>query len=107
MRVLVAIVTELCTHFILQWYETHNMLCNGMKCIPVLILKSQTFSQPNNFSQMNKFFVSKVFDAFNVFKVSSLLGIRSMDLLDPFSSQLHHVAFDKLKSHTPFPCPAT
>ena len=29
-----------------------------------------------------------------------------MDLLDPFSSQLHHVAFDRLKSHTSFPCPA-
>ena len=44
-------VNELCTHFILQWYETHVMLCNGMKCIPVLILKSQrhTFSQTNNF----------------------------------------------------------
>ena len=59
MRVLVAVVTELCTHLILQWYETHTMLCNGMKCIPVLILKSQrhTFSQTNNFSQINKFFV--------------------------------------------------
>ena len=56
-------VTELCTHFILQWYETHTMLCNGMKCIPVLILKSQrhTFSQTNNFSQINKFFVTSVF----------------------------------------------
>ena len=41
-------------------YETHTMLCNGMKCIPVLILKSQrhTFSQTNNFSQINKFFVN-------------------------------------------------
>ena len=59
LRVLVAMVTKLCTHFILQWYETHTMLCNGMKCIPVLILKSQrhTFSQTNNFSQINKFFV--------------------------------------------------
>ena len=59
LRVLVAMVTELCTHFILQWYETHTMLCNCMKCIPVLILKSQrhTFSQTNNFSQINKFFV--------------------------------------------------
>ena len=47
------------THFILQWYETHTMLCNDMKCIPVLILKSQIhkFSQTNNFSQINKFFV--------------------------------------------------
>ena len=30
-----------------------------------------------------------------------------MDFLDPFSSQLYHVAFDRLKSHTPYPCPAT
>ena len=58
-RVLVAMVNELYTHFILQWYETHTMLCNGMECIPVLILKSQRhkFSQTNNFSQINKFFV--------------------------------------------------
>ena len=58
-EVIVAMVTKLCTHSFLQWYETHTMLCNGMKCIPVLILKSQrhTFSQTNNFSQINKFFV--------------------------------------------------
>ena len=30
-----------------------------------------------------------------------------MDILDPFSCQLHHIAFDRLKSHTPFPCPGT
>ena len=59
LSVLVAMVTELCTHFILHWSETHTILCNGMKCIPVLILKSQRheFSQTNNFSQINKFFV--------------------------------------------------
>ena len=39
-------------------YSFHS--CNDMKCIPVLILKSQrhTFSQTNNFSQINKFFVT-------------------------------------------------
>ena len=60
MRVLVAMVTKLCTHSFLQWYETHTMLCNSIKCIPVLILKSQrhTFSRTNNFSQINKFFVN-------------------------------------------------
>ena len=50
---------------------------------------------------------SKVFNAFNVFKDSSLYGIWSMDLLDPFSCQLHHIAFDRLKSHTPLPCQGT
>ena len=30
-----------------------------------------------------------------------------MDLLDPFSCQLHHIAFDRLKSHYPLPCPGT
>ena len=50
---------------------------------------------------------SKVFNAFNVFKVSSLQGIWSMDLIDPFPCQLHHIAFDRLKSHTPLPCPGT
>ena len=28
-----------------------------------------------------------------------------MDLLDPFSCQLHHIAFDRLKSHTPTSLP--
>ena len=43
----------------MQWYESHTMFCNVMKCIPVLSLKIQrhTFSQTNNFSQINKFFV--------------------------------------------------
>ena len=50
---------------------------------------------------------SKVFDAFNVFKVSSLYGIWSMDLYYSFSCQLHHVAFNRLKAHTPLPCPGT
>ena len=50
---------------------------------------------------------SKVFNAFTVFKVSSLRGIWRMDLLDPFSCQLHHIVFDTLKSHTPLPCPGT
>ena len=57
LRVLVAMVIELVHPFhsavvwneyhALQWYETNTMLCSGMKCIPVLILKSQrhTFSQ--------------------------------------------------------------
>ena len=30
-----------------------------------------------------------------------------MDLLDSFPCQLHHIAFDRLKSHTPLPCPGT
>ena len=30
-----------------------------------------------------------------------------MYLLDAFSSQLHHVAFDRLNFHTPCPCPET
>ena len=30
-----------------------------------------------------------------------------MDLLDPFSCQSHHIAFERLKSHTPLPCPGT
>ena len=55
-----AMVTELYNHFILQWYETHTMLCNGMKCIPVLILKNlKTHIFSNKYvSQINKFFVN-------------------------------------------------
>ena len=30
-----------------------------------------------------------------------------MDLLCPFSCQLHNIAFDRLKSHAPLPCPGT
>ena len=50
---------------------------------------------------------SKIFNAFNVFKVSSLYCIWSMDPLDPFSCQLHHIAIERWKSHTPFPCLGT
>ena len=59
LRVLVAMVTELCTHYILQWYETHTMLCNGMKCIPVLFwkVKDTHFLKQIFFFQINKFFV--------------------------------------------------
>ena len=57
LKVLVAMVTELCTHFI------STMTCNAChapeiaSCIKVLILKSQryNFSQTNNFSQIIKF----------------------------------------------------
>ena len=30
-----------------------------------------------------------------------------LDLFDPFPCHLHHIAFDRLVSHTPFPCPAS
>ena len=30
-----------------------------------------------------------------------------MDLFDLLPCYLHHIAFDRLKSHTPFPCPAS
>ena len=41
-------------------HEMHAMLLRIPSCIPVLILKSQRlkFSQTNNFSQINKFFVA-------------------------------------------------
>ena len=62
LRVLVSMVTELCTDFILQWYETYTMLCDGMECISVLSLKSQrhTFARTNTVSQINKFFVKNI-----------------------------------------------
>ena len=67
LKVLVAMVTELRTHFI------SAMACNAMllrfaSCIPVLILKSQRrfFSQTNNFSQIIKF---GVLIAYNVYLV--------------------------------------
>ena len=70
-------------------------------------LATMAIGSTNPASQITCNCFSKVFNAFNVFKVTSLQGIWSMDLLDPFSCQLHHIAFDMLKSHTPLPCPGT
>ena len=47
---------------------------------------------------------TQVFYAFNVFQYSALKGVVSL-LTRPFICQLHDVAFDGLKSHSPFPCP--
>ena len=54
LKVLVAMVTELCTH---------SMRLRFASYIPVLILKNKrhTFSQTNNFSQIIKFSVSRVY----------------------------------------------
>ena len=45
---------------LVQCHEMHARLLRFSSCIPVLILKSQRlkFSQTNNFSQINKFFVT-------------------------------------------------
>ena len=48
-----------------------------------------------------------ILHAFDIFEDRSLQSIWSMDLLDPFPCYLHHIAFDRLKSHTPFPCPTS
>ena len=45
-----------------------------------------------------------ILDAFDIFEDRS---IQSMDLFDPFPCYLHHIVFDRLKSHTQFPCPAS
>ena len=54
-KVLVAMVTKLCTRSIS--HALHAMLLRYSSCIPVLILKSQrhSFTQTNNFSQIIKF----------------------------------------------------
>ena len=49
----------------------------------------------------------KILDAFDIFEDYSLQSIWSMDLFDPFPCYLHHIAFDRLKSHTPFSYPAS
>ena len=41
---------------------------------------------------------TQVFYAFNVFQYSALKGVVSLYLTRPFIRQLHHVAFDGLKS---------
>ena len=50
LKVIVAMIAELCTHSI----SLHAMLLRFACCIPVLIVKSQrhSFSQTNNFSQI-------------------------------------------------------
>ena len=47
---------------------------------------------------------ANILDAFDIFEDRS---IQSMDLFDPFPYYLHHIAFDRLKSHTLFPCPTS
>ena len=42
-----------------------------------------------------------------IFEDGSLRSIWSMVLLFPFPCYLHHIAFGKLISHTPFPCPTS
>ena len=49
----------------------------------------------------------KILDAFDIFEDRSLYSIWSTDLFDPFPCYMHHIAFDRLKSHTTFPCPAS
>ena len=50
----------------------------------------------------------KILDAFNIFEHRSLdKSIWSMGLFDLFPCYLYHIAVDRLKSHTPFPCPAS
>ena len=46
-----------------------------------------------------------ILDAFDIYEDCSLQSIRSMDLFDLFPCYMHHIAFARLKSHTPFPCP--
>ena len=75
LKVLVDMVTELCTHSI------SAMACNAMpamllrfaSCIPVLILKNQrhNFSQTNNFSQIIKFGVASLL----LYRISMLYRI--------------------------------
>ena len=48
----------------------------------------------------------KILDTFDIFDDRSLQSIRSMDLFYPFPGYLYN-AFDRLKSHTPLPCPAS
>ena len=45
---------------------------------------------------------TQVFYAFNVFQYIALKCVVSLYLTRPFICQLHHVAFDGLKSHSPF-----
>ena len=49
----------------------------------------------------------KILDTFDVFKVCSLQCIWSMYFFYLFPCYLHHIVFDRLKSHNPFPCSAS
>ena len=48
-----------------------------------------------------------ILDTFDILEDRSLQSIWSMDLFDPFPCYLHHITFDRLKSHTPFPYQAS
>ena len=47
---------------------------------------------------------AKTLDTFYIFEHHFRQSIWSMDRFAPFPCYLHHIAFDRLKSHTPFPC---
>ena len=49
----------------------------------------------------------KILDVFDIFEDRSLQSIWSMALFDSFPCYLHHIAFGRLKSHTPFSCSAS
>ena len=49
----------------------------------------------------------KILDVFDIFEDRSLQSTWSMDRFYAFPCYSHHIAFDRLESHTPFPCPAS
>ena len=49
----------------------------------------------------------KILDTFNIFEDHSPPGyVKHRSFFYPFPCYLHHIAFDRLKSHTQFPCQA-
>ena len=87
----------ICCPFYLLWDKRKDFVSGSrlalvqtlLTCIPLQIICD---SDPN------------ILDAFDIFEDRS---IQSMDLFDPFPCYLHHIAFDRLKSHTQIPCPAS
>ena len=50
---------------------------------------------------------TKILDVFDIFEDRSLQSTWSMARFYSFPCYSHHITFDRLESHTPFPCPAS
>ena len=50
---------------------------------------------------------TELFDSFNIFQHCTFKIVRGINFTSPLVRQLHHVALDRLESHTKFPGPTT
>ena len=77
---------------VIQWYDTHTILCNGMKCTPVPILKSQR----HTFSQQKIFFLKSINSLFNMVcsSLETWTGLKGILNRDRFVLKMKQYVFN-------------